>query len=52
MSNEELYEKALEAVTELFSDKSVSQSECKSNLETLIGEIEMLISTLSDNEGG
>lgn len=52
MSNEELYEKAKDAITELFSDQSVSQSECKSNLEGLIGEIEMLISTLKDDDGG
>ena len=51
MSNGELYETAMESVTALFSDQSVSQSECKSNLETLIDEIEVLISTLSDDEG-
>ena len=44
MPNEKLYEKALEAAKELFSDISVSQSECKSNLKALVGEIEMLIS--------
>jgi len=52
MLNEELYEKAVEAITELFSDSSVSQSTAKKNLNSLIGEIEILISTLSDDEGG
>lgn len=47
-TNEELYEKALEAITELFSDTSVSQSECKRNLQELISEIKTMIGSLSD----
>lgn len=48
--NDELYEKALQAITDLFSDKSVSQSEARRNLETLIGEIQIMIDTLQDDE--
>ena len=47
--NEELFDKALDAIVELFSDTSVSQSECKNNLESLIGEIEILLDTLKIN---
>lgn len=46
MSNEELYQKAVEAVTKLFSDMSVSRSEAADNLRALIGEIEIMLSTL------
>jgi len=46
--NDQLYEKAVEAITELFSDKSVSQSEAKANLESLIGEIEIMIESLGE----
>ena len=46
--SEELYEKAVEAATELFSDQSVSQSETRRNLEELIGEIRIMIDTLQD----
>lgn len=50
MTNDELYGKAKDAIDELFSDKSVSQSEAKRNLQNLIGEIEILIDTLQDDE--
>ena len=46
MRNEELYEKALEAVTELFSDLSVTKTETKDNLQDLVGEIESMLDSL------
>ena len=48
MTHEELYEKAMEAISELFGDTSVSQGETKASLNTLIGEIEIMIDTLDD----
>ena len=48
MNNEELYKKALEAVQELFSDTSVSSSTTRTNLNSLIGEIEALIDNAAD----
>jgi len=44
--NEELYEGALDAIKDLFSDDSVTQSECRENLETLIDEIRVMIDSL------
>lgn len=41
-----LYDKAKNAIDELFCDKSVTQEEAKENLESLIGEIEVMIETL------
>lgn len=43
---ETLYEKAHEAIEELFSDKSVTQEEAKENLNSLIDEIQTMIETL------
>lgn len=43
---ETLYDKAKEAIDELFGDKSVTQEEAKENLESLIGEIETMIESL------
>lgn len=48
MSNEELYEKAKETVNDLFSDQSVSVEETRINMNTLVEEIETLISTLPE----
>ena len=47
---ENLYEDALDAITELFSDVSASQRETKENLNSLIGEIETMIDGLDDEE--
>ena len=47
-NNEELYQAAIDAITELFSDKSVSVSDCRANLEGLIEEIKMLLESLPD----
>lgn len=46
MTNEELFEKALDAIKNLFSDTSVSQRQAIDNLEELKGEIEILIDSL------
>ena len=43
---EDLYDKALEAITGLFNDQSVSKEEVKINLNALIGEIEIMIESL------
>jgi hypothetical protein len=50
MTNEELYDAAKEAIDNLFGDKSVSVSQCKENLNSLIGEIEIMINTLELDE--
>lgn len=46
MKNQELYNAALEAITRLFSDDSVSQAEARRNLKALRDEIDILIDTL------
>jgi len=46
MTNEELYERANTAITELFSDNSVSAHKCVENLESLIGEMQVMIDSL------
>jgi hypothetical protein len=50
MNNEELYEEAMNAISKLFGDISVSRSETKSNLNDLIGEIETMLETLEEDE--
>jgi hypothetical protein len=50
MNNEQLYEKAMQAITSLFNDTSVSRSECRRNLEELIGEIKTMIDSLDTDE--
>ena len=44
--NEILYDKALESITALFSDTSVSKRQCAENLNSLIGEIQTMIDSL------
>jgi len=39
MNNEQLYDKAVEVITALFNDMSVSKIDTQENLDTLIGEI-------------
>jgi len=46
MQNQELYDKAMAAITELFSDESVSKEVCIGNLDSLIGEIETMKDSL------
>jgi hypothetical protein len=50
MSNEKLYEKAMEAISELFGDVSVSKSTTRENLNTLLAEIQVMIEALGDDE--
>jgi hypothetical protein len=44
--NEKLYERAVDAINDLFSDKSVSQSTCRDNLLSLIDEIKTMLDSL------
>jgi hypothetical protein len=46
MTNEELYQKTLEAVKELFGDQTVDQDMTRSNLEALRDEIDLMITSL------
>lgn len=46
--NEQLYEQASEAIAKLFSDKSVSQEQARENLESLIGEIEIMLDSMEE----
>jgi hypothetical protein len=44
--NEELYDRALEAISELYSDRRVSKNKCRENMKELAGEIECMIESL------
>lgn len=44
--SEQLYQEALEAITRVFSDQSISRGETKQNLEGLKDEIDVLLDTL------
>ena len=46
MPSEDLYQRALDAITELFSDSSASISECREDLESLQSEIDILLDSL------
>jgi len=48
--NEQLYEQAVEAITELFNDTSVSQEDAKANLNSLIGEIQIMLDSIEEAE--
>lgn len=48
--NEALYEKAMEAIMELYSDTSVSRAEAKVNLKSLMDEIRILLETLEGED--
>jgi hypothetical protein len=48
MDNHELYETALEAIGKLFGDRSVSTSEARQNLESLIDEIRIMLDSLDE----
>lgn len=50
MGHDELYEAAQKAITELFSDKSVSQAQTRESLQSLIEEIETMLDTLREDE--
>jgi hypothetical protein len=49
-TNEELYEAALNAIGEMFSDVSVSRAATKENLRSLLYEIQIMLETLRDTE--
>ena len=44
--NKQLYNEALAAIKKLFNDRSVTTSQTRENLQTLVDEIEMLLDTL------
>lgn len=50
MSNERLYDAAMDAINALFGDQNVSRSETKNNLNSLIGEIEIMLNALDHDE--
>ena len=50
MTNDELYEKALDAITDLFCDLSVSVSTCRENLEALKDEIDICLDACPEEE--
>ena len=45
-TNAELYDAAMEAVTELFGDLTVNKTQTMKNLQTLVDEIEVMINSL------
>ena len=47
--NEIRYEKAKQAVQDLFDDQSVAIEETIANLDALIGEIEIMLDALKSN---
>lgn len=49
MNNDELFQKAMDAINELFSDTSVTTAETRASLEILIEEIQTLLSTLPED---
>jgi hypothetical protein len=50
VDNHELYEAAVDAITKLFSDRSVSQTTARNNLLSLKDEIDMMIDSLDRDE--
>jgi len=46
MSNDELYQEALSAITRLFNDTSVPQPTCRENLNSLRDEIDILLDSI------
>jgi hypothetical protein len=49
MNNEELFEKAKDAITALFNDTSVSKVTTEDNLHELIGEIQIMLDALESD---
>ena len=47
-NEEELYEQAVEAITKLFGDRSVSQATCRDNLLSLKDEIDVMLDSLEE----
>jgi hypothetical protein len=50
VSNEELYDAAMDAISKLFSDRTVTKTETRENLNNLISEMEVMIDTLGEDE--
>jgi len=50
MNNQELHDKALKAIEELFNDVSVSKELARLNLVSLIDEINIMIDSLGEND--
>lgn len=47
MNNHELYEAAMDAIRNLYNDKSVTVSECAINLQSLHDEIDIMLDALA-----
>jgi len=47
MENDELYQEALDAIGNLFNDKSVDQQQCIENFENLQNEMDAMIDSLN-----
>ena len=47
---DKLYEEALKAINKVFGDTSVSRSETKRRLNDLVGEIEVMLDALENDE--
>jgi len=50
LDNKNLYDIAIKSIQDLYGDKSVSISTCKENLNSLIGEIEIMLDCLDNDE--
>ena len=48
--NERLYDAAIGAITRPYSDQTVSRLEARRNLEALVGEVEVMLDTLNDDQ--
>ena len=46
--NDELYQKAVDVISELFSDSTVSRDKTIENLEGLKGEIDVMLESLEE----
>jgi hypothetical protein len=49
MSNEQLYDTAMDAITKLFSDQTVPVSKARENLEGLKEEINIMLDSLEES---
>lgn len=49
-TNDQLYDEAKEAISELFSDRSVAAQTTRINLETLMDEIQIMVDSLPEDD--
>lgn len=49
MSNQDLYDAALNAINDLFDDMTFTKGEALENLKSLLGEIEIMIDGLESD---